>query len=536
MMSSNDRLSAPVAAPIERASGRSSIPRSVAPLLTATIVFHASLVYYGFCLFPGLGGELNPGDSAKFQILGHAPIMLHGPGYPFVLLMASVLRALSLPISDWWALTFALSAVPGAIANTLAFLIARQVSQSTIIGLAAALLLGSAGLMVIQATEAEVYALALAFILGTAFLLMRFVQTKRLGYFLAACAVYAISFGNHLMMAMLLPMFVILTALHYRLILRPKPVAIIAGFILLGASQYLYLAYVAYSPDTSYSEYMPLPPTPMELVHYVIGTYFGNLYGSGLKSTGTLEALIATLRSAHPWISLPLITAGVLLFLAGWKRRDVQWRGLAVVFGAALSFVPFMLWYGAYDIGAFHLPVLGPVLIAAVATFGWWSRHRPVLLKTVPAVLLAIGVVRAVEPPILLSEREPMFAGLEPALAEMVAQSPVERPVVAMSYGLRMATLYHELRGEAPRAAVYRVRWRALAALRDQHNVGGIVVPTDGYQFIRWIEEEHPDMICRTSKLELPADTRWPAYAFTCLRGESGKKESHAGAAPAPQG
>src|SRR5690554_6630825 len=48
--------------------------------LTAAGIFLVSAVYYGLCLFPGLGGELNAGDSAKIQILGHTSILLHGPG------------------------------------------------------------------------------------------------------------------------------------------------------------------------------------------------------------------------------------------------------------------------------------------------------------------------------------------------------------------------------------------------------------------------------------------------------------------------
>lgn len=493
--------------------------RLLVNVVCVALVFVAWLTIYGFGLFPGLGGQLNAGDSAKFQILGHTPILVHGPGYPLVLMYASILRAIGLPPPEWWTLTFMLSALPGAAANGVAFLIGHRLTGSVVIGLAAAFLLGSAALTAVQATEAEVYALTLLFILSTIYLLVLFVETRRLGFFLSACAVYAISFGNHLMMIMLLPVFIWVTLAHRRIVLRPAPVALIVLFIAVGASQYLYLAYVAHHPATSYSEYMPLPPAPMELVHYILGTYFSALYESGLALT-RVRALLATLTSAHPWISAPMFIAGIVLFAAGWRRRDATWHGLAVLYGGALAFVPFALWYGVPDIQAFHLPVMGPLLVAAVATLGWWLKRHPVVVRTLGTMLLVVGVARAGQTAVLLSEREPIFSGLKPALEAMVSQSPVDEPIVAMEYGLRMAALYHELRGELPKPAVYRLHWRAVAEIRDRPSVGGIVVPSDGNQFVQWIEHRRPDMSCRTRALELAEDVKWPAYAFEC-RSES---------------
>jgi hypothetical protein len=267
---------------------------------------------------------------------------------------------------------------------------------------------------------------------------------------------------------------------------------------------------------------MPLPPKPVELIDYILGLYFSDLYGSGLTSTRTLEALVGTLRAAHPWVSAPMFVTGILLFAGGWRQRDTAWRGLAVVYGAALCFTPFMLWYGAYDIRAFHLPVLGPLLVAAVATLGWYTARHRALLTTGAAVLLLIGSLRAAQTATLLGKREPLFTGLKPAIEAMVAQAPVAKPIFAMTYGLRMATLYHTLLGELPRSPDYRVRWRAIAEVRDQPVVGGVVVPTDGFQFVHWIEARRPDMTCRTKSIDLPAGTRWPAYAFKCRAGPAG--------------
>ena len=482
----------------------------------ATCLLFFWLVFYGYCLFPGLGGVLNAGDSAKFQTLGHTSILVHGPGYPLILMLGSLVRVLPLPWEPWWVMTFLMASVPGAIANMMAFLIVRRLTRSIVFGLAAGLLLGSAGLMAVQSTEAEVYPLALAFILSIGFLLLRFNETKWTGHFIAACGVYALSFGNHLMMIMMVPVFLWIIAAHWRILLRPKIIISVLFLLLLGASQYLYLAWVTYAPSTVYSEYLPLPPSAGELVRYIAGTYFGDLYGAGLGSTQTTEILLNTLAFAHPRFSGPVIALGLLAFVFGWRKRDAGWIGLALILGIGLAFTPFMLWYGAYDIRAFHLPVLGPLLIGSIASVGWWLGRWPTVRLWVGVAFLAVGVVRTSEMAGYLSIREPIFPNLVETLEQIVPQSPVDNPVVSMTYELRMATLYHELLGEVPKPASYRVTWRTPAEIAKRDPVGGLVVPTDGEQFLQWIEYRHPDLICRTMPVEQPAGTPWPAYAFLC--------------------
>ncbi|GGX67557.1 hypothetical protein GCM10007385_40880 [Tateyamaria omphalii] len=482
----------------------------------AITVFLVWLSYYACLLFPGLGGMLNAGDSAKFQTLGHTSILVHGPGYPFVLMIGTVVRAIDLPFEPWRVMTIALASLPGAFAVVMAFLIVGRLTRNVLFGLAAAFLLGSAGLMAVQSTEAEVYPLALAFILSVVFALILFVETKRAHYFVLACAIYALSFGNHLMMIMLAPVGLLVMATHHRILLRPRILLAVLGLLAVGASQYLYLAWVTHRSTTAYSEYLPLPPTKSELIDYIAGTYFGDLYGSGLKSMQTASVLLGTLSQAHPLVSLPIMGLGLVAFALGWRHRNAAWLGVALLLGTAFAFLPFMIWYGAYDIQAFHLPVLGPLLIGAIAAIGWWMTRWPRLGTGLGMLLIGIGVFRASEMAIYLSAREPDYADLVDTLDVVMAQSPVDHPVVSMSYELRMATLYHELRGEVPQPATYRVTWRTEEAISDLGPVGGIVIPTDGEQMLRWIEHKNPHLSCRMLPISQTEPVTWPAYGFFC--------------------
>lgn len=482
-------------------------------------IFAFWLTYYASLLFPGIGGMLNAGDSAKFQTLGHTSILVHGPGYPLVLLIGAVVRALDLPFEPWRAMTIALASLPGALANAMAFLIVGRLTRSALFGLSAAFLLGSAGLMAVQSTEAEVYPLVLAFILATVFALILFVETKQSSYFIIACAIYALSFGNHLMVVMLAPIGLLLMVTHRHILLRLRVLLAVLALLVVGASQYLYLAWITHAPSTAYSEYLPLSPTTAELIDYIAGTYFGDLYGAGLHSLQTTSVLLGTLSQAHPMVSLPIIALGLLAFVTGWRRRDAAWMGFALVLGAALAFLPFMIWYGAYDIQAFHLPVTGPLLIGAIAALGWSLARWPRLHPWLGAFLLAFGVLRTGEMAWHLSAREPLYGDLIETLDVVMAQSPVDHPVVSMSYALRMATLYHELLGEVPQPAIYRVTWRTEGAISDRDPmapVGGVVIPTDGEQMLRWIEHHNPHLSCLTLPIEQPEPVAWPAYGFLC--------------------
>ncbi|HZD25770.1 MAG TPA: DUF2723 domain-containing protein [Alphaproteobacteria bacterium] len=488
--------------------------------LIAIGLFLGFAVYYAIGLYPGIGGTINAGDSAKFQVLGLAQIMVHGPGYPLVLMIGAALRNLQLPIAPWWQVAFVLSALPAAFANAMSFLIAERATGSLRFGVAAALIVGSAHLMAIQATEAEVYALNIAFVLTVIYLLTLFVDTERIGFFVAASAVYAISFGDHLMMVMLLPLFLVLTAFYHRLILRPQPVLAILAFILLGASQYLYLAAVAGDPATRYSEYMPLRPSLGEFLRYILGFYFVKSYGSGLDSWRTLEALGRTFQAAHPWIWAPLLGAGLLAFAAGGRKApDPAWRRVALLHAGALCFLPFVLWYGVWDIRAFHLPVLALALLAAVASLGWALATRPAALRALGLLLVLVGAVRLAQTGWNLVDRQPALAGLVPAVKAVLAEQPQipgSHPVLALDYDLRMAVMYHVFAGDLPRGPEYRLSWHVPDNVTVRPAIAGSLIGGRAKEFVRKVRERNPAMACRVSPLAVPDLHHRKAYGFRC--------------------
>jgi len=100
---------------------------------------------------------------------------------------------------------------------------------------------------------AEVYSLHILFVATVIFFLLRWHQSRRDFDFYAACAFYALSFGNHPLMILLLPSFAYLVWVTERSVFwNPKKIIIVLGLVLLGLSQYLYVVWRTNDPGTPF--------------------------------------------------------------------------------------------------------------------------------------------------------------------------------------------------------------------------------------------------------------------------------------------
>jgi len=134
------------------------------------------------------------------------------------------------------------SAVYGALAVGLAVSFAARLCESLIAGLGAGLFLGFSYTFWTQAVTAEVYTLHLLIVGAAGLALTAWADRPTVGRLAVFYAVFALGFGNHLSMVLLLPAFTLFLLMHRPRgqgdPLRPRMLFMAAGIAALGALQY----------------------------------------------------------------------------------------------------------------------------------------------------------------------------------------------------------------------------------------------------------------------------------------------------------
>jgi hypothetical protein len=195
------------------------------------------LALYGRTLLRTVGG----GDTANFQFIGRILGITHAPGYPLYA-MATGLLTSWVPRERLALAVNLLSALFSVAASDLLrrFLVRSGVARPVALGLA--LVMGVEPIVWRSSIAAEVYTLHLLLSCATFLGFQRWTMTRTDGALIAACSVYALSFGNHLNTVTLLPAVALLVwEVDRRMFLRPRLIATVAGVVLIGAAQYLYL-------------------------------------------------------------------------------------------------------------------------------------------------------------------------------------------------------------------------------------------------------------------------------------------------------
>ncbi|MGD8463597.1 MAG: DUF2723 domain-containing protein [Anaerolineae bacterium] len=199
-----------------------------------------ALAVYAATLLPSTGW----GDIARFQYVAQIWGIPHRFGYPLYIALSRLFGYL--PVSTLAYRANLMSAVFAALAAVMVYLIVMRLVADQIAAASAALSLAFSQELWTQAVVAEVYTLN-AFLIGAVVLtLLVWHQSRRKGWLYLGIGIYALSFGNHMTVVMLVPavLFLILVT-NYRVLLDLKTVVVLAGLVLLGAMQYLYVIFRA---------------------------------------------------------------------------------------------------------------------------------------------------------------------------------------------------------------------------------------------------------------------------------------------------
>jgi hypothetical protein len=205
--------------------------------LGGLVVFGLSLAMYVMTLLPGVGW----GDTAKLQYIAYVWGIPHRFGYPLFVLLSRLF--LLLPVGSVAYRINLMCAVFGSGAVVLTYLvILRLTDRDWVAAMAGALAFAFSRTFWWETNHAEVYSLNAVIVAAVALCFLAWHQTRKIGLLYLGIGLYALGYGNHLTMITWLPavLFVIVIT-DYRVLLDPKKVAVMAGLVLLGASQYLYV-------------------------------------------------------------------------------------------------------------------------------------------------------------------------------------------------------------------------------------------------------------------------------------------------------
>lgn len=220
----------------------------MAQALIPILVGLAALAVYLQTLLPGAGW----GDIARFQYVARVWGIPHRFGYPLYIALSRLFGYI--PLGSMAYRINLMSALFAALAAVTVYFLVKRLTRTRaadrnghshgdpVAAASAALSFAFSRALWGQAVVAEVYSLN-AFLIGAVLLvLLAWHQTGRRGLLYLGIGLYALSFGNHMTVVTLVPaVLFLLLATEPRLLRSPRPLAAMAGLMLLGAAQYLYV-------------------------------------------------------------------------------------------------------------------------------------------------------------------------------------------------------------------------------------------------------------------------------------------------------
>ena len=353
-------------------------------IVAACLAVAAFLCYYR-TLLPGL----DLGDSASFQAVVGSLTLNPRQAYPLYFGLGNLFVWLH-PGEAARALNLA-SAVYAAIAVGFASWFAARLSESPIAGIGAGLFLAFSYTFWSQAITAEVYTLHLMMVGAAGLALVAWADrpsAERLAFFYV---LFALGFGNHLSMVLLMPAFAVFLLMHRRPgaadPLRPRMLVMALAIAALGALQY------GWNFRGLWAELEP-PATSAEAV----AKFWFDVTKADWRETlvNTVSDAGLQHRPAMYWFDLrrqfgvpgiALAAVGACYILLRWPGRGIL---LLLLYTANLAFA----WtYNVGDVYIFFLPShyvvalwAGGGIAAIAALCGWLSRRRAAI--AVGALLL----------------------------------------------------------------------------------------------------------------------------------------------------
>jgi hypothetical protein len=343
------------------------------------------LALYVYSLLPTVAFY---GDTPRFQTFPALWDVNSPPGAPLYTFISQAF--LLLPFGDVAYRLNLMSAFFATLSLLLLFQLLRHLDYPIWIAFLATGTFGLGKFFWEQAITAELYTIHTAFLLAVTLLFWLWTATRRYFWLYAGLGLYALSFGNHLGMLLLLPSLLYWLVVHeWRLLVVNGRFALAAGAsALLGAAQYLF---VYWRGPTSF--YGDAPRNWPQFVHFVTGGDFKHLL-----TWPAAEQLRESLGLAGAFLSQHLYAWGLLLAIAGFwslQRRRPHYAVFLIIQSAI--HLLFGMIYQINDPEIYFMPMtlaLIPFLAEGLSRLhGLAQRRSPTVtraLQIAAVVLLAL--------------------------------------------------------------------------------------------------------------------------------------------------
>ena len=353
----------------------------------------------------------------QFQYVGRVLGVAHEPGYPQYVLLTHLWSLLPWPFSLAVQINL-FSAVLTSLAGVFAFRTMEDLGASIWASfLATATLLTSLDVWIL-ATQAEVYSLNLFWVSVVLWTAVRWHSTRRELYLVLLFFAYALSFGNHLTMIVLLPgLAYLILATDRRVVRRWQTWAWATCAISLGLAQYGLLVWRSYHPHPTLLPRFPLEASLPELWSYVTGGSFVDRHLLKSGASAWPGRFWMALRHGVGQISLPLALCAALGSIVAFRRDRVLALAFAILTACLIAFAAA---YGIIDSLYYALPAwLVLTLWSALGLdllLARMGRAKAVVLALLVVLLtvrmsMAVGELRLDRPP---ADLLPVIESAEP--------------------------------------------------------------------------------------------------------------------------
>jgi hypothetical protein len=366
------------------------VGRALVPVGVGLVAF----VVYLQTLLPGVGW----GDIARFQYVARVWGIPHRFGYPLYIGLSRLSGYL--PVGSLAYRINLMSAVFGALAAVMVYFILMRLVDDWVAAGSAALSFAFSRALWGQAVTAEVYALN-AFLFGAVvLLLLAWHQTRKRGLLYLGIGLYALSFGNHMTVVTLVPavLYLILVT-EPRLLLDLKSLAILAGLMLLGALQYLYVIIRAHQQPLL-NELGPF--SWRGWIHWMTRNRFpGQFFGF------TLADQVDRMRIYLELLEKQFFRWGYIIgWIGAWERLKADLKAFVFLALVALGIYGFGMNYGGITFRIYLIPsylIFAVFLGCGLSALRQWLagilRGRPPwLARSLAAVLAALVLMMPVYP------------------------------------------------------------------------------------------------------------------------------------------